>query len=692
MKLIRCYIENFGKHKELEYTFQDGLNIILEENGWGKTTFATFIKAMFYGLEATTKRSLSENERKHYLPWQGGSFGGSLVFEMKGKQYRIERFFGEKRKDDTYRLFDETTGLESKDFGPCPGEEIFGMDANTFEHTTFVPQNGMAVKSSDRMVARLNNMTGQEENVEGYELAVSLLDGHMKEYVKTGNRGKISDLQNELTMVNDKLYKLQNREQSYEELQEALKHVDEQKTEVTSAMRILRQLTKETSEYDGLKAKKDHYDSLVKSQMEAKSKLDMERLFFEEPELASQINAKKRDAERLSKLEEQYRDEEENIREQEYKKDGLTEQFLAMKKPPVSTMILLVLGILLAALGIFLWMEGEFGLYVPLAAIFVGIILGIIGMVASATRNTKLKKAYDSRMMELDALIQGAKQMQRNIVLEKEQVHKSIENYLVHFQITDKSSFYASLLEIEKKISEVSTLKEHSDEAKKKVLEFEETNRQEMDRIRFLTKPEHSLEELSSEEQNLNQGMVELMSKRNELTREIAAIQNMEEDETDLLQMQEHIQEKIAEAKQQYDLLLLTKEFLKKANEQYKSNYMGTMQENFRKNVEILNGAMMEDVSIDADFGIRVRGGGKSYSVEALSAGYQDMLALCTRFALVEAMFTGEKPFMMLDDPLVNLDAEKIDRAMGFLETMALRHQLIYFTCHESRAQNRGKS
>ena len=52
MKLLKCHIENFGKLSNYDYSFEDGLNTIKEENGFGKTTFASFIKAMFYGMEA----------------------------------------------------------------------------------------------------------------------------------------------------------------------------------------------------------------------------------------------------------------------------------------------------------------------------------------------------------------------------------------------------------------------------------------------------------------------------------------------------------------------------------------------------------------------------------------------------------------------------------------------------------------
>ena len=40
-----------------------------------------------------TRRSkdITENERKCYLPWQGGRYGGFLDFESEGVRYRITR-------------------------------------------------------------------------------------------------------------------------------------------------------------------------------------------------------------------------------------------------------------------------------------------------------------------------------------------------------------------------------------------------------------------------------------------------------------------------------------------------------------------------------------------------------------------------------------------------------------------------
>ena len=90
MKLIRCYIENFGGLSHYRLDFQQGITVVQEENGFGKTTLAEFIRAMFYGFPRSGK-TMDKNPRKKYLPWNGGSYGGYLIFEHKEKQYRIFR-------------------------------------------------------------------------------------------------------------------------------------------------------------------------------------------------------------------------------------------------------------------------------------------------------------------------------------------------------------------------------------------------------------------------------------------------------------------------------------------------------------------------------------------------------------------------------------------------------------------------
>ena len=51
MKLVSLHIDNFGKFNNLDMSFNNGLNQLIEENGWGKSTLTAFIKVMFYGFD-----------------------------------------------------------------------------------------------------------------------------------------------------------------------------------------------------------------------------------------------------------------------------------------------------------------------------------------------------------------------------------------------------------------------------------------------------------------------------------------------------------------------------------------------------------------------------------------------------------------------------------------------------------------
>lgn len=56
MKLISCYIENFGRHRRFAMEFSRGMNVIRANNGWGKTTLAVFLKAMFFGMACSPRK------------------------------------------------------------------------------------------------------------------------------------------------------------------------------------------------------------------------------------------------------------------------------------------------------------------------------------------------------------------------------------------------------------------------------------------------------------------------------------------------------------------------------------------------------------------------------------------------------------------------------------------------------------
>lgn len=94
----------------------------------------------------------------------------------------------------------------------------------------------------------------------------------------------------------------------------------------------------------------------------------------------------------------------------------------------------------------------------------------------------------------------------------------------------------------------------------------------------------------------------------------------------------------------------------------------------------------VQSFRLDANLEIRFRQEGRERGIACLSEGYRDLLFLCRRFAVIDSMYRAEKPFLILDDPFVNLDDDKMNGAMDFLQQCAGRYQILYLTCSESRS------
>ncbi|MCM1467719.1 MAG: AAA family ATPase [Alistipes sp.] len=684
MRLISCYIENFGKLHEYRYSFEDGLNIILEENGWGKSTFAAFVKAMFYGMDYTTKKSVTENERKRYLPWQGGNYGGYLVFSLKDRIYRIERFFGAKDKEDRYTLYDEETGRVSDDFGVRPGEEIFGIDAFAFERSTFFPQEGRDITINDSLTAKLSNLSNNSNDVENFQKALDRIDAKLKYYKKTGDRGKIAELEKQIGEINHDLSQFSNRTETFENLKNKRAELENKRVELFDELKSVRDEIKQSGEYEGLKARKSHYDLLVKNHLEAKSRLDAAKLFFESEEQFDRLAEKKEEYDNLARLEEKYRDESENLKELEYRKHNLETQFAAHKKTPVGSFILLLLGIVALGCGVVLWALTDMDVLFAVLCAGIGAILFLLGIITWILGGSKAGREYRGQMQEVDEEIDCARITVREYNLEREQVKKSLDNFVKDFQVEQPDNILKSLTEIDVKSKEYKKLTEITVSAKKELEDFENAN--EMDKIRAVQVPRHSLGELQKKETSLNNALMSVMEEKNGIARRMDALTNDDDDENDLIQNRECLELELKDCIRQYEILSMTREYLTTANDRFKTKYIQKMKDSFKEYVNLLNGAQMNNVSVDIDLNVTVEDYGEKHGLECYSTGYRDMLSLCTRFALVSAMFEGEQPCIILDDPFVNLDENRLDNAMRFLRGLGEANQLIYFTCHQSRA------
>ena len=246
MRLLRLEIENFGKLSGYSMALSEGLNTVCEENGFGKSTVAAFIKAMLYGLPASTKRNLDKNERKKYTPWQGGNYGGSLEFESDKGRFRIQRFFATKEANDEFRLFDLSTNKPSDAYSADVGIELFGIDAEGFARSAFLSQSGM--DDNDENVSVTAKLTGLLEDVNdmgSYDVAMEIIDKRRKFYEVKGGRGRVSDLSSalaergrELDRINELLAQQTNLENSLEQKRERISSAEQDLQSLREQLRL----------------------------------------------------------------------------------------------------------------------------------------------------------------------------------------------------------------------------------------------------------------------------------------------------------------------------------------------------------------------------------------------------------------------------------------------------------------------
>ena len=130
--------------------------------------------------------------------------------------------------------------------------------------------------------------------------------------------------------------------------------------------------------------------------------------------------------------------------------------------------------------------------------------------------------------------------------------------------------------------------------------------------------------------------------------------------------------------------------YLCQARDQFLGRYMGPLRRGLKGYLSRLysdsDAALIaKNFTLDMDMGIHYSHQGSTKDVAYLSAGYRDLAAFCSRMALIDVLYPGEKPIAILDDPFTDLDEEKVGAALSLIEELSRDRQLLYFTCHKSR-------
>ena len=278
MRIESCHITGYGKFKDKKIDFNDGLNILKEDNGWGKTTLCSFIKAMFYGNPSSRASGL--NDRKQYNPWDKGTYGGSLTFTVDDKKYRIERIFGAKEKEDVFALYDAETNLVSMDYSDKVGEELFGIDRDSFAKSIYIPQNSLKPEMTNAINGKLGDLVTVQDDINNFDEAIKRINEEVKTYTRNGKdetRGLNLRIKDEISILKEDADRLDSYVESQRMHNRMLENKEKERKKLVKEKEEYKDRISKQSEKDQLIGE---YKSLLKNYEDEKKSLDKMDDFF----------------------------------------------------------------------------------------------------------------------------------------------------------------------------------------------------------------------------------------------------------------------------------------------------------------------------------------------------------------------------------------------------------------------------
>ena len=692
MKLISCYVRNFGALSGFALNFQPGLTAIFSPNGSGKSTLAAFIAAMFYGLPADTARS-KFNARRRYAPYSGGEFGGNITFSHKGFVYRIERFFDGSSGDER-RVYRD--GAPCSDFdGKEPGEVVFGLDASSFARTLFIEGGGGELSATEGISARLSDLSSPCGGEYDLPAALESLEKAAKNLQSRGGKGRIPALEERVKTLAAKTARI-------EEVKQALAENYAKSSAISARLSSLKgERTRLSAEaiaaerwarYDDMRASadkkfarmreiEDKYPAGLPSEEDA-AELSRASLGIDgaDARIIGRFSVGAPTAEDLRAF---------NTNAAAYSRAN--NPSAPKTRPPVKPALLsaalcaaiMVAGGVLVGLGYALpgalaLAAGGLFLAATLCILFVGRSDGAVSRRAQR-RIAAFLSRYGMSTGDTAADIQNFNnEYSRYAALTAGNFAvgtAGISGLFAKYGLSgDPAAAAAGML---RDIAEYRTLKEQAEAEDVNAKAYLATLGERPSPQKKQPSREDGEEELAKRLAAVNRDISDGESLVERLGEEAAALDGARE-ELDL-------------CRKQYTAYTAAAEYLKSAERAYNNRFVEPVAAAFKNYEQALGSILGGEVRVDGDFSVTLEAGGRLRSAEHLSSGQRAVISLCYRLALCDSLFGGDAPFILLDDPFAELDEYHMARAAMLISSLAERRQIIYMYCHASRAADAGR-
>lgn len=716
MRIKSLHIDSFGKLSNFDLNFDSGLNTMVADNGFGKTTISVFIKCMFYGIKGGNKAGLNDNnERLKYLTWGTTKLiGGSITFEINNKEYTIERYFGEKPSQDTFKLIDRKTNKESIDYSLNIGEEIFGIDADAFERTTYIPQKENVTLGN--LITKITTLLGGTEDLNSIDDIIKNVDDSAKKYYKTGGKsGYIADSKKNINDLEIKIRECENYEKIASDLSVKITEANTNITMLNEKLSNIKPLIEKAIKSDTL-AKE--YNTLLQNIEKTKNRyLELESLFSKNDTSIEVIDGLITLNNELIKIDSKIDTLKSNIEaldldkynslfvnnppalldiDKHIESNSTTQETFTL---PPWFIVIVVATIAITAIS--------FALYTVSFAL--GIILTILGVTGGLVElyyylsnkkqptNTANNETIEFLKMygyTSGNIVENLQQLKSEVILytkllkmaedennkilnleaSKIKIVDAIVPYLHRYYNQINDDYGTLLYTLRNDYIEYSTLtdtlKEYEDSLKKYNKNIDSTL---------------DLNKLREEENLLTKDINALSLNRQDLLIKRDNYLEKANLKQDLIQELSIENERLLALHDKYNTLLATSKYIKLAKDEMCSKYLSPITNSMSKYLDRLSPNNNLAIGVDTDLKLHIIENTISHDLEYYSRGYKDLFDLCFRFAIIDTIFKTNTPFVILDDPFVNIDDNKLNSIISSLKELSKEYQIIYMTCSNNR-------
>lgn len=618
MKINKIKINSFGKLRNKEIEFKNGINILYGENESGKSTIMNFIKNTLYGISKNKKgKEISDYDK--YKPWGKEEFSGKLEYTLdNNEKYEIYRDFNKKNP----KIYNENSEDISKEFNinKKTGNEFFyeqtKVDEELFLSTVGMLQSEIKLEKNNQniLVQKLANLASTGDDNVSYKRAIERINRRQLDEIGT-DRSK----EKPINLLKKQIQDLEINKINLEQYQNKKYEIKENEKKLLNDL-------------NNLKNENNYYNEI---------KLLIENKKIEKEKINIKENINKENNEKINLLKKEIEEKNKKINI-EKNKNNLKSKNKINKKIKIYFLFLIIINIILLFI-----LKNKFK-YIILISIPIYLIISLI------IKNKTNKKIRNNINQEINEKINEIKIKENEINLIKinnEKLENEIKKLNNEFNLKNN-------LELEKiKIKYKNLINENK---------MSEKNNYENINLK-----------LGLIQSKINDTQIEI----HKLKLEKESVEPRLDKLAQIEEQLNNNYEKLNNLNNLNDSMEYAKNILEKSFEKMKNSVTPKFTNNLSETISQIFNNKYSKVKFNEENGLIVElENGDYVPADRLSIGTIDQLYLSLRISMIDEL-SEEKLPLFLDESFAYYDNNRLENALKYITNNLESRQTLIFTC-----------